>query len=109
MVTGMAGENDEQFVRTSTSASARSKTVRAPRRAARRRVTMRPPTPLALSGLWSAVSCGDGRTVMPNKPLDGVIEPGMLENSDTGIGMAHTASVEERELRSSTHYWTDTA
>ena len=35
---------------------------------------------------------------MPNKPLDGVIEPGMLENSDTGIGMAHTASVEEREL-----------
>lgn len=74
------------------------KTVRAPRRAARRRVTMRPPTPLALSGLWSAVSCGDGRTVMPNKPLDGVIEPGMLENSDTGIGMAHTASVEEREL-----------
>ncbi len=74
------------------------KTVRAPRRAARRRVTMRPPTPLALSGLWSAVSCGDGRTVMPNKPLDGVIEPGMLENSDTGIDMAHTASVEEREL-----------
>lgn len=75
------------------------KTVRTPRRVARRRVTMRPPTPLSLSGLWSAVACGDGRTVLSNKTLDSVIEPAMSKNRDTGIDdAAHVASVEERKL-----------
>ena len=75
------------------------KTVRTPRRVARRRVTMRPPTPLSLSGLWSAVACGDGRTVLSNKTLDSVIEPAMSKNRDIGIDdAAHAASVEERKL-----------